>query len=153
MSFLTKKAAYMSNTISGRIHKITPVQEIKGKTGKSFYKRLLVVDAKRYDPVTGEPKYDNYPSFEFSGELMKQLDNYKPGDAVTVSYDIQGREFSDPATREVKYFNTLRAYKVEPYGEKADHQQGQQPTQPQQGPQPQQPPQPQQAEGNDDLPF
>ena len=140
----------MSNTISGRIHKITPVQEIKGKTGKSFYKRLLVVDAKRYDPVTGEPKYDNYPSFEFSGELMKQLDNYKPGDAVTVGYDIQGREFSDPATREVKYFNTLRAYKVEPYGAKADPRQ---PPQPQQGPQPQQPQQPPQAEGNDDLPF
>lgn len=112
----------MNNTISGRVHKITPVQEIKGKTGKSFYKRLLVIDAKRYDPVTGEPKYNNYPSFEFSGELMKSLDNYKLGDAVTVSYDIQGREFYDPGTNEFKYFNTLRAYKVEPYGAKADHQ-------------------------------
>lgn len=85
----------MANTISGKIHLITDVQEIKGKSGNSFYKRQLVIDAKRYDPITGEPKYDNYPSFEFSGEAMKQLDDYKVGDAVTVSYDINGREVKD----------------------------------------------------------
>ncbi len=43
----------MANTISGKIHLITDVQEIKGKSGNSFYKRQLVIDAKRYDPITG----------------------------------------------------------------------------------------------------
>ena len=80
----------MANTISGKVHKITEVQEIKGKTGKSFYKRLLVIDAKRYDTVTGEPMFDNYPSFEFSGEAMKLLDDYKAGDAVTVRCSAEG---------------------------------------------------------------
>lgn len=111
----------MANTISGKVHKITEVQAIKGKTGKSFYKRLLVIDAKRYDTVTGEPMFDNYPSFEFSFEAMKQLDSFKPGDAVTVSYDINGREVKDE-NGNVRYFNSIRGYKVEPYGSKADTQ-------------------------------
>lgn len=106
----------MANTISGRIHKVSPVQEIKGRGGNSFRKRLLVIDARRYDPVTGEPRFDNYPSFEFSGERVRLLDGLSVGDCVTVHYDVEGREFADPSTHEVRYFNTLRGYKVEPYG-------------------------------------
>lgn len=106
----------MANTITGRIRKITPVQEITGKSGKTSSKRTLVLDAARYDTHTGEKKYDNYPSFEFWGEAMNILDNFNEGDAVTVSYDINGREFEDPNTHEVKYFNTIRGYKIEPYG-------------------------------------
>lgn len=127
----------MANTISGKIHLITDVQEIKGKSGNSFYKRQLVIDAKRYDPITGEPKYDNYPSFEFSGDAMKLLDAFKPGDAVTVSYDINGREVKDE-NGNVRYFNSIRGYKVELYGAS----------------QPQPAPQPQESESNnDDIPF
>lgn len=110
----------MANTISGRIHKVTPIQKITGKSGNTFTKRTLVLDAARYDTHTGERKYDNYPSFEFSGEAMSQLDKYKEGDAVTVSYDINGREFEDPNTHEVRYFNTIRGYKVEPYGKREE---------------------------------
>lgn len=106
----------MANTITGKIHRITPVTEIKGKTGKSFFKRTLVLDARRYDPHTGEPKYDNYPSFEFPGDMMKELDKYREGDYVTVSYDINGREVRDEATGDVRYFNSIRGYRVEPYG-------------------------------------
>ena len=111
----------MANTISGKVHKITKVQEIKGKTGNSFYKRILVLDAARYDTHTGERMFDNYPSFEFSGDAMKQLENYKEGDYVTVSYDINGREVKDE-NGNVRYFNSIRGYKVEPYGSKADTQ-------------------------------
>lgn len=113
----------MANTITGSIRKITPVQEITGKSGNTFAKRILVLDAARYDTHTGEKKFDNYPSFEFSGDAMKQLGNYKEGDYVTVSYDINGREFEDPNTHETKYFNTIRGYKVESYGKRDDVQQ------------------------------
>lgn len=106
----------MANTKSGYIRKITPIQEIVGKSGKTFTKRTLVLDAARYDQNTGEKMFDNYPSFEFSGDGMKILDNFKEGDAVTVSYDINGREFKDEQTGEVKYFNSIRGYKVECYG-------------------------------------
>ena len=112
----------MANTITGRIHRITPEQTITGKSGKTFTKRTLILDAARYDTHTGEKKYDNYPSIEFSGDGMKILDSFKEGDAVTVSYDINGREFKDEQTGEVKYFNTIRGYKVEAYG-KADETQ------------------------------
>lgn len=113
----------MANTITGRIHRITPEKTITGKSGNTFAKRILVLDAARYDTHTGEKKFDNYPSFEFSGDAMKQLDNYKEGDYVTVSYDINGREFEDPKTHDVKYFNTIRGYKVESYGKRDDVQQ------------------------------
>ena len=88
----------MANTITGSIRKITPVQEITGKSGNTFAKRILVLDAARYDTHTGESKFDNYPS----------------------CYDINGREFEDPNTHETKYFNTIRGYKVEPYGKRDD---------------------------------
>lgn len=110
----------MANAITGRIHRITPEQTITGKSGKTFTKRTLILDAARYDTHTGEKKYDNYPSIEFSGDGMKILDSFKEGDAVTVSYDINGREFKDEQTGEVKYFNTIRGYKVEPYGKRDD---------------------------------
>lgn len=107
----------MANAITGRIHRITPKQTITGKSGKTFAKRTLVLDAARYDTHTGEKKFDNYPSIEFSGDGMKILDGFKEGDAVTVSYDINGREFEDPETHEIRYFNTIRGYKVERYGD------------------------------------
>ena len=107
----------MANTITGRVHRITPEQTITGKSGKAFTKRTLVLDAARYDTHTGEKKFDNYPSIEFSGELMKTLDGFKEGDAVVVSFDINGREFKDEQTGEVKYFNSIRGYKVERYGD------------------------------------
>ena len=107
----------MANTITGRIHRITPEQTITGKSGKTFTKRTLILDAARYDTHTGEKKYDNYPSVEFSGEQMKRLDEFKEGDAVVVSFDINGREVKDEQTGEVKYFNSIRGYKVERYGD------------------------------------
>lgn len=107
----------MANAITGRIHRITPEQTITGKSGKTFTKRTLVLDAARYDTHTGEKKFDNYPSVEFWGDGMKILDNFKEGDAVTVSYDINGREFEDPETHEIRYFNTIRGFKIERYGD------------------------------------
>lgn len=107
----------MANAITGRIHRITPEQTITGKSGKTFTKRTLILDAARYDTHTGEKKYDNYPSVEFWGDGMKILDNFKEGDAVTVSYDINGREFEDPETHEIRYFNTIRGFKIERYGD------------------------------------
>ena len=107
----------MANTITGRVHRITPEQTITGKSGKTFTKRTLVLDAARYDTHTGEKKFDNYPSIEFSGEQMNKLDEFKEGDALVVSFDINGREFKDEKTGEVKYFNSIRGYKVERYGD------------------------------------
>ena len=94
----------MANTITGRVHRITPEQTITGKSGKTFTKRTLVLDAARYDTHTGEKKYDNYPSIEFTGDSMKTLDKFKEDDAVVVSFDINGTvtKSSAPATPGVR---------------------------------------------------
>lgn len=120
----------MANAITGRIHRITPEQTITGKSGKTFTKRTLILDAARYDTHTGEKKYDNYPSVEFWGDGMKILDNFKEGDAVTVSYDINGREFEDPETHEIRYFNTIRGFKIERYGDARSESRPQAPSEP-----------------------
>lgn len=108
--------------ITGRIHRITPEQTITGKSGKTFTKRTLILDAARYDTHTGEKKYDNYPSVEFWGDGMKILDNFKEGELVTVSFDLNGRELKDEQTGEVKYFTSVRGYKIESTGQQTKQQ-------------------------------
>jgi len=45
-------------------------------------------------------------------DKCSMLDGYKEGDNVEVSFNLRGREWTSP-TGEVKYFNTLDAWKIE----------------------------------------
>lgn len=105
----------MANTITGRIRKITPTKAIVSeKTGNTYYKREVILDATRYDPYTGDKLFDNFPMLEFGGEeACRSLDAYKEGDIVTISFDLNGREYADKNTGEVKYFTTVRGYRIE----------------------------------------
>lgn len=104
----------MANTIIGRIYRITPTENIATKKGTTFMKRQLIIDASRYDPYTGEKKFDNFPAFEVGGEeLCRLLEEYHNDDLVTVFFDLNGREFLDDQTKQTKYFTTVRAYKIE----------------------------------------
>lgn len=104
----------MANTIIGRIYRITPTENIATKKGTTFMKRQLIIDASRYDPYTGEKKFDNFPAFEVGGEeLCRLLEEYRIDDLVTVFFDLNGREFLDDQTKQTKYFTTVRAYKIE----------------------------------------
>ena len=51
----------MANTITGRVHRITPEQTVTGKSGKTFTKRTLVLDAARYDTHTGGKEVRQLP--------------------------------------------------------------------------------------------
>lgn len=103
----------MSNTITGRVYRITPTVEIKSKDGQtSFKKRELTLDATRYNPYTGEREFENYPTIEFGGEKCALLDNIKEGDIVTVSFDLSGTSYKDAQGTE-KWFTRIRGYKVE----------------------------------------
>lgn len=44
-------------------------------------------------------------------DKCSMLDGYKEGDNVEVSFNLRGREWTSP-TGEVKYFNTLDAWKI-----------------------------------------
>ena len=51
--------------------------------------------------------------FQIVQDKCSMLDGYKEGDNVEVSFNLRGREWTSP-TGEVKYFNTLDAWKIEP---------------------------------------
>lgn len=103
----------MSNTITGRVYRITPTVEIRSKDGQtSFKKRDLTLDATRYDSITGEKMFDNFPTIEFGGEKCALLDDIKKGDIVTVSFDLSGTSYKDAQGTE-KWFTRIRGYKVE----------------------------------------
>lgn len=132
--------------IKGRIHKIGNVEVIKTASGSEFKKRELVLDASRFDPLTGEKMFDNFPSFEFVQDKVTLLDELKPLQVVTVSFDLQGREYTKDG--QTKYITTVRGYKIEarPVAQQAEAQV--------QAPQPASQPQGYaQAPQNNGLPF
>lgn len=86
----------MANTITGKIHRVYPTER-KEINGKVYHERVLVIDNTRYDQYTGEPGFSSFAE----------------GEVVTVSFDIQGLKYNDKNTGEEKYFNKVRAYKIE----------------------------------------
>lgn len=149
----------MANQITGKILYIYPTQQITTKGGNAFLKRSLVLDITRFDPYTGERGFENTPVLDFSGDQCQELDKYRTGQVVTVSFNIQGTRYKNADGKE-QIFTSVRPYRIEP------HQSRQQQAQPQPQAQPvyQSAPQQQQAwtpptvdaQGNptnDGLPF
>ena len=126
----------MPNTITGRVLSVGQPLQVAGKDpSRPFIKRELVLDCTRYDPYTGErSKFENTPLLEFGGDICKDLDGIRPGDVVTVSFDITGTKYQDKTTRQEKIFTRVRPYKVEKHSAQQAVQ-----AQPQQYAQPQSP--------------
>lgn len=101
----------MANTITGRIFELGMTQAIPTKTGSTITRREVILDCTRFDPYTGEKQFENFPAFEFSGEKCNELDAYKVGDIVTVSFDLTGSFYESNGVR--KNFTRIRGYKVE----------------------------------------
>jgi hypothetical protein len=58
---------------------------------------------------------DQYPQqvmFQLTQDKCNLLDAFKVGNQVEVSFNLRGREWTSPAG-EVKYFNTLEAWRLE----------------------------------------
>lgn len=111
-----------------------------------------------YDPYTGErSEYENILPLEFSGDKCAELDRYKNGDVVTVSFVLQGRSWTNQ-DGEFKRMASIRCYKIEARGGVSQSLQSvpvQQPVPQPTYQQPQNFPPPVDANGNakDDLPF
>ena len=102
----------MANQVIGRIFQIGNTEPIKSKDGsKTYYKRELILDATRFDGMTGERGFDNFPTFEFSGDKCSELDQFKVGEIVTVSFDLQGTKYEKEG--QTKFFTRIRGYNVE----------------------------------------
>lgn len=162
----------MAYQIVGTVYRIYPTENIQTKGGNQFQKRKLVLMQRRYDSNTGEELQQNFPALEFTGVKCQELDKYKAGDKVSISFDISGNKTIDEQTRDEKFFSSLRAFAIKTYvqyqpqptpqPQPIPQAQVAQPTYPQQSPQyppqqgyqhAQQPYYPPQATQPNELPF
>lgn len=107
----------MANQVTGRLVEIGRTQQIASKTGGNpFLKRDFLLDARTYDPYTGQPsEYENLLPLELGGERCADLDRFRAGDTVTVSFALQGRSWTN-RDGEQKRMVSIRCYRIEPYG-------------------------------------
>ena len=68
--------------------------------GSGFTKREMVV-------VVEDGKYPQEINLEFVQDKVSLLDNIQPGQEVTVTFDIRGREYNG------RYFNNLQGWKIQ----------------------------------------
>ena len=85
--------------------KIKLIQEAK-TFDSGFTKREMVV-------IVEDGKYPQEINLEFVQDKVALLDGLQPGQEVTVSFDIRGREYNG------RYFNNLQGWKIVPAGEQA----------------------------------
>lgn len=102
------------NTKSGVVLAVGQPQQIESqRSGKTFTKRTLYLDCTPHDGITGErSQYENKLLFEFMESKTALLDNIKPGQVVTVSFDLQGTEITDQAGQ-TKHYIHVRPFGIE----------------------------------------
>ena len=86
--------------VAGKLIVVNPTQVVSEK----FSKREFVIETK-----------DQYPQqvmFQLTQDKCNLLDGVAVGNQLEVSFNLRGREWTSPAG-EVKYFNTLEAWRLE----------------------------------------
>jgi single-strand DNA-binding protein len=87
----------------GKLHTIYETKQVSER----FTKREFVVE------LADNPKYPQVVLFQLTGDRVSQLDDLKVGDQVRIEFSLRGREWRSPKG-EVKYFNSLDVWKIEP---------------------------------------
>jgi hypothetical protein len=90
---------------TGKLHTIFDTKQVSER----FTKREFVLE------LTDNPKYPQVVLFQLTGDRCAQLDEFRVGDSVRIDFSLRGREWRSPQG-EVKYFNSLDVWKVEPAG-------------------------------------
>ncbi|TRX49185.1 DUF3127 domain-containing protein [Fulvivirga sp. M361] len=91
--------------IKGKIIELSSTQQVT----KTFKKREFVIE------YAENPQYPEFVKFETIQEKCDLLDKHKVGDEVDVHFNLKGRKWTDPKG-EVKYFNSLQAWRLEAGG-------------------------------------
>lgn len=94
----------MSNKLTGVVKAIKPTIQVTEK----FRKREFVV-------TDSAGMYPQHIQFQVVNDKCDLLDNVSEGQTVEVHYNILGREWTSPQG-EIKYFNTLDAWRIEYVG-------------------------------------
>lgn len=87
--------------LSGTIHKIFSTQDVSA----SFKKRDFVIET--------DEQYPQMVKFELSQAKCDDIAKFKEGDIITVNFNVRGREWNNPKTGEMNYFNSLQAWRLE----------------------------------------
>ena len=88
---------------TGKLHTIFETKQVSQR----FTKREFVVE------LADHPKYPQTVLFQLSGDRCSMLDDMRVGDEVRIEFSLRGREWRSP-NGEVKYFNSLDVWKIEP---------------------------------------
>jgi hypothetical protein len=88
---------------TGRLHTIFETKQVSER----FSKREFVVE------LADNPKYPQTVLFQLTGDRCTMLDGLNVGDQVMIEFSLRGREWRSP-TGELKYFNSLDVWRVEP---------------------------------------
>ena len=89
--------------VKAKIEKIFATQQVT----QSFRKREFVVE------FAENPQYPEFVKFEMIQDKCDQLDQFSEGQTISISFNLKGRKWTDPKG-EVKYFNTLQAWRIAP---------------------------------------
>ncbi|MEO9891448.1 DUF3127 domain-containing protein [Aurantibacter sp.] len=84
--------------------KIKLVGETQTFGNNGFRKREIV--------ITTEEQYPQHIMVEFVQDKTDLLNAYQPGQAVKISINLRGREWTNPQG-EVKYFNSIQGWRIE----------------------------------------
>jgi hypothetical protein len=87
---------------------ITGIIKVKKDTqviSDKFKKREFVL-------TDNSSQYPQHISFQCTQDKCSLLDSINEGETVTVHFNLRGREWTSPQG-EVKYFNTLEAWKID----------------------------------------
>ena len=112
----------MAYELTGKVKLIQDEQTF----GSGFKKREMVV-------IVEEGKYPQEINLEFVQDKISLLDSLSPGQEVTVTFDIRGREYNG------RYYNNLQAWKVASADDSDDYNQ--------------EPPPTESSDFDDDIPF
>ena len=86
--------------LKGKLKVINDVVQVSDK-----FKRRDVV-------ITTDDKYPQDVLVQFSQDNVFLVDEFVLEDEVTIGYNIRGREWVNPKTGEVKYFNTIEGWRI-----------------------------------------
>lgn len=86
--------------ITGKVHEIQPTTAVKD----AFKKRELILE------FAENPQYPEYIKIEAHQDKCEKLDELRPGDDITVNFNLKGRPWTD-RNGKTSYFNTLVLWK------------------------------------------
>jgi hypothetical protein len=99
--------------VTGTLKVKYPEQQVSDR----FKKRDIVI-------TDNSSQYPQHITFQLTQDKCGLIDQYNPGDEIRVFFNLRGREWKAP-TGEIKYFNTIEAWKIEGVNATPQQQQSQ----------------------------